>query len=99
MSPIAQHPGEHDCVVVLLVSRGVDDRHPTLACSVSQFIELLLVGFQLVAIPGAELGKPLGNVVKPFAQLVAGGKLAIPLIELCALFETPRGQMWSVSTR
>lgn len=96
---IAQQLGEHDGVVVLAVTGGVDDGERGAPGATSQLVATLRTGGELVAIAGAKLVEALGNVIEPAASLVAGRQLARPLIDAGALVRDPSRPEWSISTR
>src|SRR4051812_3298813 len=76
---------QHDRVVVLGVAGGVDDGDRPLLRAAAQVLDVLTACRELVAVARAELREALGNMVEPFAQLVAGRQLARPLVQVCAL--------------
>src|SRR5436305_7388097 len=80
-STIADQLRENDSVVVLGVAGGVDDRERATPRAAAQLLDLFAVRRELVAVARAELREPLGHVVEPLAQLVAGRQLARPRVQ------------------
>jgi hypothetical protein len=84
---------------VLLVAGGVHDRHRPLLRAGAQLVDLVRTVGELGAVTTAELVKPLRNMVKPLAQLIAGRELARPLVQPRAFSGDAAGPDVVISTR
>ena len=73
---------QHNCLVVLLIARTIDERHCSLFCFALQRVELSGVMPELGSVACAK-GSPLFRIVpKPLPQLRAGSDFFQPKIDL-----------------